>query len=162
MPTTIPENLQPGSTWLVTVECLIQAVWISLDGRGFFIPGQEPCWALRHVAEWHHQVWPATGPKIRHMDDKPYTVAELRANMDERGWIEGIVAFDLDELRLDLDDFNDLASERVTGSCVGLEGIDYEPFGVLDGQFLVKVGGLVDGYLASLTDDAPDPVPSES
>lgn len=96
------------------------------------------------------------------MDGKPYTTEELQANKNEEGWVEGIVAFDLDELRLNIDDFNDLASERVTGSCVGLEGIDYTPFAVLDGQVLILVGGCCNGYLAELADDAPNAVPPES
>lgn len=48
---SIPD-LKPESQWLVVVECLLQVVRISPDCRGFFIPGEDPCWGFSHVAEW--------------------------------------------------------------------------------------------------------------
>jgi len=44
------------SLWLVVVECRYNVVKVSDCGRCFFIPGQEPCWLLDHVAEWLLQV----------------------------------------------------------------------------------------------------------
>ncbi len=66
-PIIIDENLSPrpngfrpaaGSLWLVVVECRYNVVKVSTDGNGFFIPGQEPCWLLPHVAEWLEQIFP--------------------------------------------------------------------------------------------------------
>lgn len=48
----------PASLWLVVVECRYNVVKVSDDGVGFFIPGQEPCWLLQHVAEWLEQIVP--------------------------------------------------------------------------------------------------------
>lgn len=48
----------PASLWLVVVECRYNVVKVSQDGIGFFIPGQEPCWLLPHVAEWLEQIVP--------------------------------------------------------------------------------------------------------
>lgn len=67
-PIIIDENLSPRpdgfrpaacSLWLVVVECRYNVVKVSTDGNGFFIPGQEPCWLLPHVAEWLEQIFPA-------------------------------------------------------------------------------------------------------
>lgn len=56
-----PNSFRPtaGSLWLVVVECRYNVVKVSADGKGFFIPGQEPCWLLPHVAEWLEQIFPA-------------------------------------------------------------------------------------------------------
>ncbi len=67
-PITIDSSLIPrpagfcppaSSLWLVVVECRYNVVKVSDDGVGFFIPGQEPCWLLPHVAEWLQQIFPA-------------------------------------------------------------------------------------------------------
>ena len=52
----------PDTDWAVTVECRTQVVRVSIDGKGFYIPGQEPCWHLSHVSEWLTQVWPRPEP----------------------------------------------------------------------------------------------------
>lgn len=56
--TAQPEGFRPpaGSLWLVVVECRYNVVKVSDCGRCFFIPGQEPCWLLDHVAEWLLQI----------------------------------------------------------------------------------------------------------
>lgn len=55
-----PKGFRPpaASLWLVVVECRYNVVKVSDDGIGFFIPGQEPCWLLPHVAEWLEQIFP--------------------------------------------------------------------------------------------------------
>ena len=55
-----PDGFRPpaASLWLVVVECRYNVVKVSDDGIGFFIPGQEPCWLLPHVAEWLEQIFP--------------------------------------------------------------------------------------------------------
>lgn len=57
---TRPDGFRPpaASLWLVVVECRYNVVKVSDDGIGFFIPGQEPCWLLPHVAEWLEQIFP--------------------------------------------------------------------------------------------------------
>lgn len=66
-PITIDSSLIPrpagfcppaASLWLVVVECRYNVVKVSDDGIGFYIPGQEPCWLLPHVAEWLQQIFP--------------------------------------------------------------------------------------------------------
>lgn len=49
-------NPQPDSMWLVVVECRYNVIHVSIDGTGFFIPGQEPCWGLDHAAEWLYEI----------------------------------------------------------------------------------------------------------
>lgn len=49
---------QPDSMWLVVVECRHNVIHVSIDGTGFYIPGQEPCWDLDHVAEWLYEIKP--------------------------------------------------------------------------------------------------------
>lgn len=44
---TLPCQLGRDTLWLVKI-----------DGNGFFIPGQEPCWLLPHVADWLEQIFP--------------------------------------------------------------------------------------------------------
>ena len=53
LPPFIPE---PGSLWLVIVECRTNVVHVSPCGTGFFIPGQDPCWGLDHVDVWIRQI----------------------------------------------------------------------------------------------------------
>ncbi len=48
-----------GSLWLVVVECRYNVVAVAVDGSGFYIPGQEPCWGFSHVAEWIAEIDPA-------------------------------------------------------------------------------------------------------
>lgn len=56
------ENPPPeGSSWLVWVECLPQIIKVSSakageKPKGFFIPGQEPCWHFNHVQQWVYQI----------------------------------------------------------------------------------------------------------
>lgn len=47
---------KPNSLWLVVVECQYNVVRVSPLGEGFFIPGQEDCWDLSHVAEWVQEI----------------------------------------------------------------------------------------------------------
>jgi hypothetical protein len=48
-----------GSLWLVVVECRYDVVAVCVSGKGFYIPGQEPCWGFSHVAEWIAEIDPA-------------------------------------------------------------------------------------------------------
>ncbi len=48
-----------GSLWLVVVECRYNVVAVCVSGKGFYIPGQEPCWGFSHVAEWIAEIDPA-------------------------------------------------------------------------------------------------------
>jgi hypothetical protein len=57
----IPAN---GSLWLVAVECRYTVIEVSPVSKGFFIPGQEPCWGLDHVQEWIH---PIENPLQKHI-----------------------------------------------------------------------------------------------
>lgn len=50
-----------GSLWLVWVECRPQVIAVAAAKpgelpKGFFIPGQEPCWHFNHVSQWICQV----------------------------------------------------------------------------------------------------------
>jgi hypothetical protein len=49
----------PDSMWLVIVECRYEVIHVSVNGDGFYIPGQEPCWDLSHVSEWIKEIVPA-------------------------------------------------------------------------------------------------------
>lgn len=53
-----PNYNHPNSMWLVVVECRHDVIRVSPDGKGFFIPGQEPCWAFAHITEWIKQILP--------------------------------------------------------------------------------------------------------
>jgi len=48
----IPPTLKANQIWLVIYECRVEAIRISLSGKGFFAPGQEPIWMLNNVQEW--------------------------------------------------------------------------------------------------------------
>ena len=50
--------IPPDSLWLVVVECRYNVIRVCASGRGFYIPGQEPCWAFSHVDEWVYQIIP--------------------------------------------------------------------------------------------------------
>jgi|GEM_PF-3957940 len=52
----LPFIPEPGSLWLVIVECRTNVVRVSPCGTGFFIPGQDPCWAFDHVDVWIRQI----------------------------------------------------------------------------------------------------------
>ena len=52
------DNPRPGSLWLVTVECRHNVIRVCSSGRGFYIPGQEPCWDFSHVEEWIQEIIP--------------------------------------------------------------------------------------------------------
>ena len=49
---------KPGSLWLVVVECNYDVVRVCVSGKGFYIPGQEPCWHFDHVQEWIKEIVP--------------------------------------------------------------------------------------------------------
>lgn len=49
---------KPNSLWLVVVECRYNVIAVCVSGEGFYIPGQEPCWAFDHVAEWITEINP--------------------------------------------------------------------------------------------------------
>lgn len=53
-----PFHPEPDSMWLVVVECQYNVIRVSADGKGFFIPGQEPCWHFSHVREWISEIDP--------------------------------------------------------------------------------------------------------
>jgi hypothetical protein len=42
----------PESLWLVIVESRYNVIRVCVSGKGFYIPGQEPCWGFSHVDEW--------------------------------------------------------------------------------------------------------------
>ena len=46
------------SLWLVTVEGRYNVIRVCTSGRGFYIPGQEPCWPFDHVDEWIREIIP--------------------------------------------------------------------------------------------------------
>lgn len=48
----------PGSMWLVVVECRYDVIRVCVSGKGFYIPGQEPCWGFDHVTEWIKMIVP--------------------------------------------------------------------------------------------------------
>ena len=50
---------RPHSMWLVEVECRQNVVVVGADGKGIFIPGQEPYWDLSHVSKWINEIIPA-------------------------------------------------------------------------------------------------------
>jgi hypothetical protein len=49
---------KPGSLWLVVVECRYNVIAVCVSGKGFYIPGQEPCWGFSHVSEWIAEIVP--------------------------------------------------------------------------------------------------------
>ena len=49
---------QPGSLWLVIVECRYNVIAVCVSGRGFYIPGQWPCWGFSHVDRWIEEIVP--------------------------------------------------------------------------------------------------------
>lgn len=49
---------KPNSFWLVVVECRYNVIAVCASGKGFYIPGQEPCWGFDHVAEWITEIDP--------------------------------------------------------------------------------------------------------
>jgi hypothetical protein len=49
---------RPGSLWLVVVECRHNVVAVCVSGKGFYIPGQEPCWHFSHVDQWIAEIDP--------------------------------------------------------------------------------------------------------
>lgn len=48
----------PESLWLVIVESRYNVIRVCASGRGFYIPGQEPCWGFSHVDEWIQEIIP--------------------------------------------------------------------------------------------------------
>lgn len=56
----IEMGIKPDSMWLVEVEGRDNVIRVSVDGMGFFIPGQEPCWQLSHVDKWIKEIIPPT------------------------------------------------------------------------------------------------------
>ena len=46
----------PDTMWLVGVECQYNVIRVSPNGKGFFIPGQEPCWHFDHVDKWIREI----------------------------------------------------------------------------------------------------------
>ena len=55
---TAKTNPKPNSLWLVVVECRYNVVAVCASGKGFYIPGQQPCWHFSHVAEWIKEIVP--------------------------------------------------------------------------------------------------------
>jgi hypothetical protein len=51
-------QLSPNSMWLVVVECRYEVVRVCVSGKGFYIPGQEPCWGFDHAPEWIKEIIP--------------------------------------------------------------------------------------------------------
>ena len=49
---------KPDSMWLVVVECRYNVIKVCVSGKGFYIPGQEPCWGFDHVQEWVREIVP--------------------------------------------------------------------------------------------------------
>lgn len=47
---------QPGSLWLVSVEGRYNVIAVCVSGRGFYIPGQGPCWGFSHVDRWIEEI----------------------------------------------------------------------------------------------------------
>lgn len=46
-------QIKPDQIWLVDYECRTDAIRISLDNKGFYAFGQEPCWSLSAIGAWH-------------------------------------------------------------------------------------------------------------
>lgn len=61
-PATDLPNVRPDSLWLVVVECRYNVIRVCASGRGFYIPGQEPCWHFSHVAEWVREIEVPSSP----------------------------------------------------------------------------------------------------
>ena len=56
---------KPNSLWLVVHDCRHDVIRVSPDGKGFFAPGQDPCWGLDCVTEWVREI----GTKDNSEDD---------------------------------------------------------------------------------------------
>lgn len=56
----IEMGIKPDSMWLVEVEQRYNVVRVCCSGKGFYIPGQEPCWHLGHVDKWIKEIIPPT------------------------------------------------------------------------------------------------------
>jgi len=80
---------------------------------------------------------------------KPYTVAELRAMQEKDGSVTGVISVPWDETG-DIESLNDIASEQITGSEIGLEDISYRLGGVdVEAQeVLLEVTGTAENWLA--------------
>lgn len=61
---------KPDSFWLVVVECRYNVIAVCGSGRGFYIPGQEPCWAFDHVSDWITEIDPVYEVAIRCINKK--------------------------------------------------------------------------------------------
>jgi hypothetical protein len=48
----------PESLWLVIVESRYNVIRVCVSGKGFYIPGQEPCWGFSHVDKWIKEITP--------------------------------------------------------------------------------------------------------
>lgn len=72
----------PESLWLVIVECRYNVVSVCASGRGFYIPGQEPCWEFSHVSEWIAEIDPAnyqSSTKTSAVSSLPNTIIRIVA-----------------------------------------------------------------------------------
>ena len=49
---------KPDSMWLVIVECRYNVIRVCVSGKGFYIPGQEPCWGFDCVTQWISEIIP--------------------------------------------------------------------------------------------------------
>lgn len=46
----------PNSMWLVIYECRVEVIRVCVSGRGFYAPGQEPCWGFGAVTKWIKEI----------------------------------------------------------------------------------------------------------
>ena len=49
---------KPGSFWLVVYECRHDVIRVSMDGTGFFAPGQDCLWWFDNIQEWIQEIVP--------------------------------------------------------------------------------------------------------
>jgi len=90
---------KPHSMWLVEVECRQNVVVVGADGKGIFIPGQEPYWDLSHVSKWINEIIPEDMKEELHLDKVARTMLpivenqvkrwETRYNKDMEHWRNG-------------------------------------------------------------------------
>lgn len=86
--------------------------------------------------------------------EKPLSLQELRAMQQAKGAVTAVIAVAWDDTG-DIESLNDIASEQLTGSSIGLEGISYRLVGVdAEAQkVLLEVTGTAENWLAEQEED---------
>jgi hypothetical protein len=106
--------------------------------------------ALESQAQQEHVAPVVPTPSMPEVLDKPMTAEQLKAVMDEHGYLTACVEMDFNDILTgDLDTFNDEVSEKITGSEVGLQDIAYSVVGHRPGV----IGHVIVQITAAVTDD---------